>query len=47
MIILGNVRPYLRYKTDLKDNRELEGIMIGWYDEYSEEIDKKMMSAVS
>jgi hypothetical protein len=47
MIVLGNVRPYLRYKTDLKDNRELEGIMIGWYDEYSEEIDKKMMSAVS
>ena len=47
MIILGNVRPYLRYKTDLKDNRELEGVMIGWYDEYPEEIDKKMMSAVS
>ncbi|MDM3860397.1 hypothetical protein BMF77_pc00021 (plasmid) [Dolichospermum sp. UHCC 0315A] len=47
MIILGNVRPYLRYKTDLKDNPELEGIMIGWYDEYAEEIDKKLMSAVS
>ena len=47
MIILGNIRPYLRYKTDLKDNPELEGIMIGWYDEYAEEIDKKLMSAVS
>lgn len=47
MIVLGNVRPYLRYKNDLENNRELEGIMIGWYDEYAEEIDKKLMSAVS
>ncbi len=47
MIILGNVRPYLRYKTDLENNRELEGVMIGWYDEYPEEIDKKMMSVIS
>ncbi|WP_241993603.1 DUF5895 domain-containing protein [Trichormus variabilis] len=47
MIILGNVRPYLRYKTDLKDNREIQGTMIGWYDEYAEEINKKMMDAVS
>jgi hypothetical protein len=47
MIVLGNVPPYLRYKTDLKDHKELEGVMIGWYDEYAEEIDKTMMSAVS
>ena len=47
MIVLGNVRPYLRYKTDLENNREIQGTMIGWYDEYAGEIDKKTMSAVS
>ncbi len=47
MIILGNVRPYLKYKTDLEDNREIQGTIIGWYDEYAGEIDKKLMDAVS
>jgi len=46
MIVLGNVRPYLRYK-DLEEKTELSGTMIGWYDEYAGEIDKKMMDAVS
>jgi hypothetical protein len=47
MIILNSVRPYLRYK-DVDDNpAEIRGVMIGWYDEYAEEINKKTMEAVS
>jgi hypothetical protein len=47
MIILGSVRPYLRYKDTDETPAELRGVMIGWYDEYAEEINKKTMDAVS
>lgn len=46
MIILGSVRPYLRYKDTDQTPEELRKVMIGWYDEAGE-IDKKIMDAIS
>ncbi|MEA5619938.1 DUF5895 domain-containing protein [Cronbergia sp. UHCC 0137] len=46
MIILGAIKPYIRYKTDKDKNGDMAGVMVGWYSS-QEQIVKETMDVVS